>query len=159
MKGAYFALCYTTTILCTMSLQSTLSSRPWHRLVSPLTVLTSRARSPGHLMSLCLVLSMVAFFTLLYRLATRDDRSNIEDIPHPLSALQCSGHVSDMSHTFTLDDIQRMVKGTKGFLTRDYSLGLGWNNVRLVPSVSAFSTLLSLIHLRRVSLHADAVYY
>lgn len=142
-----------------MSLQSALSSRPWHRLVSPLTGFTSRARSAGHLMTLCLVLSMVAFLTLLHRLATRDDRSTIENIPHLLSELQSSGVVSEMSHTFTLDDIRRTVEGTKGFLTRDYSLGLGWNNVRLLPSVYACSTGRSLIHLRRVSLPTDAVYY
>lgn len=33
-----------------------------------------------------------------------------------------------------LDELRDLVGQTKGFLTRDYSLGLGWNNVNLSPS-------------------------
>lgn len=33
---------------------------------------------------------------------------------------------------WTMDRIRKMVEGTKGYYVRDYSLGLGWNNVRYV---------------------------
>ncbi|KAH7930947.1 hypothetical protein BV22DRAFT_1077535 [Leucogyrophana mollusca] len=32
----------------------------------------------------------------------------------------------------TMEDIRAMVAGTKGFFSRDFSLGLGWNNVRYI---------------------------
>lgn len=35
---------------------------------------------------------------------------------------------------WTLEKIRTMVEGTKGYYVRDYSLGLGWNNVRVFLS-------------------------
>lgn len=32
---------------------------------------------------------------------------------------------------WSLDRVREMVAGTKGYYVRDYSLGLGWNNVRI----------------------------
>lgn len=37
------------------------------------------------------------------------------------------------SEPLGLGEIRDMVAGTKGFLARDFSLGLGWNNVRFHP--------------------------
>lgn len=38
----------------------------------------------------------------------------------------------------SMDEIKAMVSQTKGFYTRDYSLGLGWNNVCPLNDLSAF---------------------
>lgn len=38
---------------------------------------------------------------------------------------------------WTMDRIRKMVEGTKGYYVRDYSLGLGWNNVRLRTTIIA----------------------
>jgi hypothetical protein len=35
---------------------------------------------------------------------------------------------------WTMDRIRKMVEGTKGYYVRDYSLGLGWNNVSFMHS-------------------------
>lgn len=38
---------------------------------------------------------------------------------------------------WTMDRIRKMVEGTNGYYVRDYSLGLGWNNVCLCTSKCA----------------------
>ncbi|KAF8445925.1 hypothetical protein L210DRAFT_3392510 [Boletus edulis BED1] len=42
----------------------------------------------------------------------------------------------------SVDEIKAMVSQTRGFYTRDYSLGLGWNNVRYIIEASAFQARL-----------------
>ena len=37
----------------------------------------------------------------------------------------------------SLEEIRDMVAGTKGFFSRDYSLGLGWNNVSLTTAATS----------------------
>ncbi|KAF8560342.1 hypothetical protein OG21DRAFT_55341 [Imleria badia] len=41
-----------------------------------------------------------------------------------------------------MDEVKAMVSQTRGFYTRDYSLGLGWNNVRYIIEASAFQARL-----------------
>ena len=46
--------------------------------------------------------------------------------PSPSSSL--------VSDDLTLEQIRDVVAPTRGFFSRDYSLGLGWNNVSAIPS-------------------------
>ncbi|KZT59687.1 hypothetical protein CALCODRAFT_466636 [Calocera cornea HHB12733] len=39
-------------------------------------------------------------------------------------------------HEWTMDELREMVKGTKGYYVRDWSLGLGWNNMRYIIEAS-----------------------
>lgn len=57
--------------------------------------------------------------------------SSTTPVPSSTSALPSSTPTpsSDDSDELTTDEIRDMVSSTKGFLARDYSLGLGWNNV------------------------------
>lgn len=69
-------------------------------------------------------------------------------IRHGLGQLVSSGETRD------LEDLRTMVSRTKGYFTRDYSVWLGWNNVRV-------STSLSSRYGARTSymLHLDALYH
>lgn len=60
---------------------------------------------------------------------------------------------------WSMDKIRKMVEGTKGYYVRDYSLGLGWNNVGyflfyFVLFYLNSQTYWFLCH----CLHSDAVY-
>lgn len=52
-------------------------------------------------------------------------------VPSSTSVLPSSTPTSSSvdSEELTMDELRDMVSSTKGFLARDYSLGLGWNNV------------------------------
>ncbi|EJT97837.1 hypothetical protein DACRYDRAFT_24792 [Dacryopinax primogenitus] len=39
-------------------------------------------------------------------------------------------------HEWTMEELREMVKGTKGYYVRDWSLGLGWNNMRYIIEAS-----------------------
>lgn len=57
-------------------------------------------------------------------------------------------------HVLEFDELSAMVARTKGFYARDYSLWLGWNNVRptllhLMLSLNCVSAVLDAIHHRR----------
>jgi len=56
----------------------------------------------------------------------------------PTSTETTSPWTSSSSDVLTLEQIRDLVAPTRGFFTRDYSLGLGWNNVRVyaVPYLS-----------------------
>lgn len=57
--------------------------------------------------------------------------SSTTPVPSSTSALPSSTPTPspDDSDELTMDELRDMVSSTKGFLARDYSLGLGWNNV------------------------------
>ena len=44
-----------------------------------------------------------------------------------------SPSASPVSDVLTLEQIRDIVTPTRGFFSRDYSLGLGWNNVSAIP--------------------------
>lgn len=50
--------------------------------------------------------------------------------PQPSPALTTVPQRKYYEELLGLEDIRDMVAQTKGYLVRDYSLGLGWNNVR-----------------------------
>lgn len=70
----------------------------------------------------------------------------------PAEAAPASPSTPPVSDVLTLEQIRDMVAPTRGFFSRDYSLGLGWNNVSIcaVPLLNSNSSFLSLI---------DAVYH
>lgn len=63
--------------------------------------------------------SVVTVFDTVTELAT-----TTVDPPPPVPTLNAEGILEK-----NLDELRAMVDGTKGYLARDWSLGLGWNNV------------------------------
>ncbi|KAF8320288.1 hypothetical protein DL93DRAFT_2073797 [Clavulina sp. PMI_390] len=45
-------------------------------------------------------------------------------------------YVEEGEDEWTMDKIRTMVEGTKGYYVRDWSLGLGWNNMRYIIETS-----------------------
>ncbi|QRW19286.1 O-FucT domain protein [Rhizoctonia solani] len=56
-----------------------------------------------------------------------------EGIPPPKTQAQ---KIAEEEAPWTMDQIRQMVGRTKGYYARDYSLGLGWNNVRYIFEAS-----------------------
>lgn len=124
----------------------TQSLRHWNRL-------PSRYRNIVHFISFSIILGV---FVQVVRLGDFNMYSTHHYFDPDLSTVSPSlkGHVVDVIDTSTsthtndtlpdlqadlkndsiefpsLEEIRDMVAGTQGFLARDFSLGLGWNNVR-----------------------------
>lgn len=90
----------------------------------------ARLRRCRILFVICIVFTIIVFFgsqTNLYR--DDDTPCVLSDDDRHLPTPSVTGSARYFDETLTLDEIQNMVAGTRGFLARDYSLGLGWNNV------------------------------
>lgn len=87
----------------------------------------TRLRGLGAFLSVCFVLATFAFLNFLHY-GTINDRiacslhNEIFRAPSPSS---------NEDGSLSLDEAMRMIGATTGLFARDYSLGLGWNNVRL----------------------------
>lgn len=140
---------FTLTHLYTMSptisgLCSTLTYY-WRLLASPFTFLPTRLRGLGAFLAVCSVLATFAFFNFLPYDAI-DDRiaCSLHDEIFRRPSPSLVGLYSREDGGLSLDEVMRMIESTAGLFARDYSLGLGWNNVRL--SYFSGTTVAAVIH-------------
>ncbi|KAH7910940.1 hypothetical protein BJ138DRAFT_1064116 [Hygrophoropsis aurantiaca] len=77
-----------------------------------------------------------------------EDHSSLDTSPNPNPPILHNDPTDNHSYQenikdeMSIDEIRAMVATTKGFFSRDYSLGLGWNNVRYIIEASVLQAQL-----------------
>lgn len=83
-----------------------------------------------------------------YDTSTNGDPEVLDDEPNPDDGLDeedswfLTENPSNVDQEEDLEFLREMVAGTKGYFARDYSLGLGWNNVRYIIEAAALQARL-----------------